>query len=110
MCSEDRPVSTGRGREQRVPRSEWGSLPDDAYSPAHVMGFRATEGSLIGLPATFGIEPYSMTAEVLAGSELEKMDRDHFWQMLIKKPALSLDVLRILAAETRRKVIMRVAA
>ena len=70
-------------------------------SPAHVLGFRAMEGSLIGLPATFSNEPYSMAAEALAGSELEKMDRDQFWQMLIKKPALSLDVLRILAAETR---------
>jgi len=29
------------------------------------------------------------------------MDRDQFWQMLIKKPTLSLDVLQILAAETR---------
>ena len=70
-------------------------------SLAQALAFRATEGSIVGLPATFGNEPYSMTAVAEEHTELERMGRDQFWQMLIKRPALSLDVLRILAAETR---------
>jgi len=70
-------------------------------SSTRAMSFRAMEGSLVGLPAAFSNEPYSMTAVAGVGSELERMDREQFWQMLIKKPTLSLDVLQILAAETR---------
>jgi CRP-like cAMP-binding protein len=70
-------------------------------SPAHAMGFRATAGSLVGLPATFGNEPYSMTALAQSGSVLEHMDRETFLRMLIEQPTLAIDVLAILAAETR---------
>jgi CRP-like cAMP-binding protein len=70
-------------------------------SPAHAMGFRATAGSLVGLPATFCNEPYSMTALAQSGSVLEHMDRETFLRMLIERPTLAIDVLAILAAETR---------
>jgi CRP-like cAMP-binding protein len=70
-------------------------------SSAHSMGFRATAGSLVGLPATFSSEPYSMTALAQPGSVLEHMDRESFLRMLLSQPTLSLDVLTILAAETR---------
>lgn len=65
------------------------------------MAFRAAEGSIVGLPAAFSNEPYSLTALAYRGAELEEMDRRQFWEMLISKPALSLDVLKILASETR---------
>jgi CRP-like cAMP-binding protein len=42
-----------------------------------------------------------MAAVAERGCELEQMDREGFWQMLVAKPSLSLDVLQILAAETR---------
>ena len=70
-------------------------------SSAHAMGFRATAGSLVGLPATFGNEPYSMTALAQSGSVLEHMDRETFLRTLIERPTLAIDVLAILAAETR---------
>lgn len=65
------------------------------------MGFRAAVGSIVGLPAAFSNEPYSLTALAYKGAELEEMDRRQFWEMLISKPALSLDVLKILTSETR---------
>jgi CRP-like cAMP-binding protein len=65
------------------------------------MGFRALAGSFVGLPAAFSNEPYSMSAVARAGSELAVMSRDKFCDLIASTPALSLDVLRILAAETR---------
>jgi CRP-like cAMP-binding protein len=70
-------------------------------SSAHAMGFRATAGSLVGLPATFGNAPYSMTALAQSGSVLEHMDRETFLRTLIERPTLAIDLLAILAAETR---------
>jgi len=40
------------------------------------IGFRAETGSLIGLPAAFSNEPYSMTAIAWKGSEIAVMRRD----------------------------------
>ncbi len=65
------------------------------------MRFRARSGSLVGLPAAFSNGPYSMTAIVWKGAELAVMSRDRFCDMVASSPALSRDVLRILAAETR---------
>jgi CRP-like cAMP-binding protein len=70
-------------------------------SSAHSMSFRATEGSLVGLPATFSDEPYSMTALAQSGSVFGHMDRESFLRMLVERPMLAIDVLAILAAETR---------
>ena len=70
-------------------------------SASRAMGFRAEPGSLVGLPAAFSNEPYSMTAMAWKGAELRVMSRERFCDMIAANPALSLDVLRILAAETR---------
>jgi CRP-like cAMP-binding protein len=64
-------------------------------------GFRAMPGSLVGLPAAFSNEPYSMTAIAWQGSEVSVMGRDRFCDLVASSSALSLDVLKILAAETR---------
>jgi hypothetical protein len=42
-----------------------------------------------------------MTAMAWKGAELRVMSRERFCDMIAANPALSLDVLRILAAETR---------
>jgi CRP-like cAMP-binding protein len=65
------------------------------------IGFRAKPGSLVGLPAAFGNEPYSMTAIAWEDSEIAVMSRERFCDLVASDHALSLDVLRILAAETR---------
>ena len=65
------------------------------------IGFRAKPGSLVGLPAVFSNERYSMTAIAWKGSEVSVMSRDRFCDLVASSPALSLDVLKVLAAETR---------
>lgn len=64
------------------------------------LGFYADSGLLVGLPAAFRNEPYSMTAVASADSELAVMEREEFCQLLQSNSALSFDVLRILAGET----------
>jgi len=70
-------------------------------SRTRAMGFRAGAGSLVGLPAAFSNEPYSMSALALKGTELGVMSRERFCELIATSPAFSFDVLRILAAETR---------
>ena len=74
------------------------------------MGFRAQAGSFVGLPAAFSDEPYSMTAVARKGAELAMMSRDKFCDLIATNSMLSLDVLRILAAETRAARIAIVEA
>jgi CRP-like cAMP-binding protein len=64
-----------------------------------VWGVRARKGSLVGLPAIVGNEPYSMTAKVLRDSEICKISRDHFQQLTQQNPRLCCNVLQILAEE-----------
>jgi len=58
-------------------------------------------GSLLGLPAFIGDQPYSLTAEVLKGSELGFVERDDFSEMMLTNPTLSIKLLSVLAAEVR---------
>jgi CRP-like cAMP-binding protein len=65
------------------------------------IGFLADSGSLIGLPAAFTDEPYSTTAVALTELEMAVMEPEKFCRMVESSPPLSLEVLRILAGETR---------
>ena len=71
-----------------------------SLSSTRALGFRAKAGSLIGLPAAFSRDRYSMTAVAYRGAELGVMSGEMFREMVASDPQLSLDVLRILAAET----------
>jgi CRP-like cAMP-binding protein len=72
-----------------------------SLSSTRALGFRAKAGSLIGLPAAFSGDPYSMTAVAYRGAELGVMGRKEFCRMVASDSQLSLEVLRILATETR---------
>ena len=65
------------------------------------MGFSARSASFVGLPAAFSNEAYSMTAIANQCAEVAVISRDKFCDLIASNAALSLDVLRILAAETR---------
>jgi CRP-like cAMP-binding protein len=56
--------------------------------------FRVLAGTLVGLPAVFSNEPYSMTAIAWKGSEVEEMSCENFNEMIASDPTLSLAVLR----------------
>jgi CRP-like cAMP-binding protein len=71
-----------------------------SLSSTRAVGFRGKAGSLIGLPAAFSRGQYSMTAVAYRGAELKVMAREDFCDMVASDSQLSIDVLRILAAET----------
>jgi CRP-like cAMP-binding protein len=70
---------------------------------------RATKGSLVGLPAIVGNESYSMTAIVIRDSQISKISRDDFHQLVQQNPRLCCNVLQILAGEVHgaRKALSR---
>lgn len=66
-----------------------------------VMCFHACAGSLLGLPAIIGNEPYSLTATAGKGSEVKFVTRNDFEDVIRAEPSLYPYVLQVLAAEVR---------
>jgi CRP-like cAMP-binding protein len=64
-----------------------------------VWGARAKKGSLVGLPAVVGNEPYSMTARAILDSQICQISRDDFQRLMHQNPRFCCNVLQILAAE-----------
>lgn len=56
-------------------------------------------GSLLGLPALLGSEPYSLTATAEEGAELGFVTREDFNSLLLADPTIAVHVLHVLAAE-----------
>jgi CRP-like cAMP-binding protein len=73
------------------------------HSPAGELLMQVTvaEGALLGLPGVIGNQTYTLTAHVAKGAELSFITREDFSQLMLSDPALSLKVLRVLAAEVR---------
>jgi CRP-like cAMP-binding protein len=57
------------------------------------------EGSLIGLPATFSGEPYSLTAEAVQDSDLYFVPRSELLNLLQNDPRTGYEIVRILSEE-----------
>lgn len=81
-------------------------------SPAReeVLSLQATAGSILGLPALLGGEPYTLSATARAGAEFGFLSREAFTALMHADPLLSLKILRILAAEVRsarRAIVQR---
>ena len=70
------------------------SVPGDG-----VWGVRAKRGSLVGIPAVVGNEPYSMTAKAIRDSQICQISRDDFHRLMQQNPRFCCNVLQILAAE-----------
>jgi CRP-like cAMP-binding protein len=66
-----------------------------------IMSFAASPGSLLGLPALVGNEPYTLTAVAEKGAELGFVPREEFSSLMLTNPSLAMKVLRVLAAEVR---------
>lgn len=64
-----------------------------------VGGYRAIPGSLLGLPAIAGSQPYSMSAMVTRNSTFHVISLASFRQIVGSNPRLSFRALEILAAE-----------
>ena len=80
-------------------------------SPAReeVLSLQATAGSILGLPALLGGEPYTLSAVAHAGAELNFLTRESFADLMRTDPMLALKVLQVLAAEVRsaRRAILQ---
>jgi CRP-like cAMP-binding protein len=66
-----------------------------------VFSVPAAEGSLLGLPGLVGNQPYTLTATAHAGAEVSSVARDAVMDLMRTDPAVSLNVLKVLAAEMR---------
>jgi CRP-like cAMP-binding protein len=66
-----------------------------------VLNIQVGSGSLLGLPAIISHKPYSLTAEVMEGSEVKVVGSEQFADMIRMNPQLSLKTLQVLAAEVR---------
>lgn len=66
-----------------------------------LLDVQADAGALLGLPGVAGNKPYTMAATALKGAELEFVTREDFTAMMLAEPAMSLQVLRVLAAEVQ---------
>jgi CRP-like cAMP-binding protein len=63
--------------------------------PSRIVG----AGSVIGLPATFSGEPYSLTAEAARDCQLEFIPRRKLLELLRRKPDVGYQIVRILSEE-----------
>jgi CRP-like cAMP-binding protein len=82
-------------------RSGEAALVMRSASDRVVMCVNVGAGSLLGLPGIIGNQPYTMTAMVKKGSEVEIVTRSDFEQLIQAKPSLYPKVLKVLAAEIR---------
>ena len=62
---------------------------------------RAGQGSLLGIPAIVGNQPYSMTATAGSDTEISRLSSVAFNDLLKIEPKMQQAVLRILAGEVR---------
>jgi len=72
-----------------------------APSGQPVLCMKPFDGSLLGLPALVGDEPYSLTAQAQKGAELSYVKREDFQKLLSEDAQLPLKILHVLAAEVR---------
>ena len=66
-----------------------------------IVSVRAVPGSLLGLPALVGNQPYTLTATAQPGARLSFITRENFNSLMQNDPLMALKVLQVLAAEVR---------
>jgi CRP/FNR family transcriptional regulator len=102
-CGGDRILFNQGDEPQGLYVLDKGTATLTMNSPAgvEVMRIDATAGSLLGLPGLIGNEPYSLTATARKDAQLCFIARDEFASLMQANPHLSLQVLKVLAAEVR---------
>lgn len=102
-CDEDRVLfkQGERAKGLYLLRSGEVRLNMKALSGEPVAVLPMSPGSLLGLPAVVGNGDYSLSAEAHKGAELSYLSREDFAKLMLEEPALSMMILRVLAAEVR---------
>jgi CRP/FNR family cyclic AMP-dependent transcriptional regulator len=103
LCTEARRlfVQGGNPIGLYILRKGNASLTMDSPTGGSLVSITLHPGSLLGLPALIGNEPYTMTAEAPKDAELGFVTREDFNSLMLSDPSLALRVLRVLAAEVR---------
>lgn len=71
------------------------SLDHSALYPARSLG----PGNVIGLPASFSGEPYSLTARAEKNCRLDFIPRARLLELLLRKPKIGFQIGRMLSEE-----------
>lgn len=77
------------------------TLSLDPGANQNLFACQAAPGSVLGIPALIGNQPYSLTALALSGAEVSFVSRDDFNILMQTEQSLMLKVLQVLAAEVR---------
>jgi CRP-like cAMP-binding protein len=103
VCEEDR-VLFAQGESPKglyILKGGGARLSMTSSTGDMIMSIPVSQGSLLGLPALIGNQPYSLTAKALKGAELNFVSQSNFSILMLNEPQLSLSILRVLAAEVR---------
>ena len=103
LCTEPRSLFTQGGKPAGlyILRKGSASLTMESPTGGNLMSITLHPGSLLGLPALIGNEPYTMTANAEKDAELGFVTREDFNSLMLTEPSLAVRVLRVLAAEVR---------
>jgi signal-transduction protein with cAMP-binding, CBS, and nucleotidyltransferase domain len=103
VCREDRKLfSQGSAPTGLyILRKGKASLSMESPTGGILMSIILFPGSLLGLPALIGNEPYTLTATAHAGAELGFITREDFNSLMLSDPTVAVRVLKVLAAEVR---------
>jgi CRP-like cAMP-binding protein len=102
VSCKDRQVLFKQGEAPRglyIVRSGGASLVMKSGSGKVVLRLNAVAGSLLGLPAVIGNEPYTLTAIARPGSHVRFVPSNDFTDVIREEPSLNSKVLEILATE-----------
>jgi CRP-like cAMP-binding protein len=103
VCTEQRRLFAQGGDPTGlyILRKGEASLTMESPTGGVLMSITLCPGSLLGLPALIGNEPYTMTANAEEDAEFGFVSREDFNSLMIADSTIAVGVLRVLAAEVR---------
>lgn len=103
VCTEDR-VLFLQGESPAglyILRSGTATLSMNSVTGEPLVHAVVSKDALLGLPGVIGNQPYTLTGKAAKGAELGYVTIEDFSKLMLENPGLSLQVLRVLAAEVR---------
>lgn len=103
QCSEEKRLFS-QGTDPKglyILRKGKATLTMESPTGGVLMSIVLSPGSLMGLPALIGNEPYTLTGTAAQGAELAYITREDFNSLMLADPTIAVRVLRVLAAEVR---------
>jgi CRP-like cAMP-binding protein len=103
ICEQERKLFTQGGNPNGlfILRKGTATLSMESPTGGVLMSITLFPGSLMGLPALIGNEPYTLTATAQKDAEFGFVSREDFNSLMLTEPSLAVRILRVLAAEVR---------